>query len=385
MADSKKRSTYFKIAFDAKRAFLNKTGLGNYSRATIQALTKHFPGNEYYLYTPKVRSKPEPGFWYHLENIQIKLPTSSLLKSWWRSKGIIKDLQRDKIQLYHGLSQELPIGIKKSGIKTVVTIHDLIYLRYPKYFGWTNRKIYEWKARNACTNADVIIAVSEQTKIDLIHFFNTNAQKIKVVYQGCSPAFRQVQNVAVKEAIRKRYQLPQKFILNVGTIESRKNLLLVVKALKLIPPDVALVVVGRETAYAELVKKEVVKEALQKRVFFLNNVPFEDLPALYQMANIFVYPSRYEGFGIPVLEALASGTPVVAAKGSCLEEAGGPESFYINPDDEVELAKKVNSILQNGQLQSKMKSRGLEYAVGFREETIAQNLMNVYQQALNNA
>ncbi|MEX8547943.1 MAG: glycosyltransferase family 4 protein [Mucilaginibacter sp.] len=374
-----------KIGFDAKRAFLNKTGLGNYSRATIQALAKHFPQNEYFLYTPKVRTETEPDFLRGLENVQIKKPQSNLLKSFWRSKGIIQDLKRDKIQLYHGLSQELPIGIKKSGIKTVVTIHDLIYLKYPQYFGWINRKIYEWKARNASANADLIIAVSEKTKLDLIAFFNLNPEKIKVVYQGCDPSFRQTQNDAVKEALRKRYQLPQKFILNIGTIETRKNLLLVIKALKNIPAEVSLVVVGKQTEYAELVKKEVVKEALQKRVLFLQNVPFQDLPAIYQLAEVFVYPSRYEGFGIPILEALCSGTPVVAAKGSCLEEAGGPDSFYVDPDDAVALAEKVNLILQNDQLKSKMKAQGLEYAQRFREENIAQNLMNVYQQALQNA
>ena len=374
-----------KIAFDAKRAFLNKTGLGNYSRGTIQALAKHFPQNEYFLYTPKVRTETEPGFLRGLKNVKIKKPASGILKSFWRSKGIIQDLKRDKIQLYHGLSQELPVGIKKSGIKTVVTIHDLIYLKYPKYFSWINRKIYEWKARNACDNADLVIAVSEQTKADLIEFFNINPEKIKVVYQGCDPSFRQTKNDAVKEALRKRYQLPQKFILNVGTIEARKNLLLVVKALKNIPVEISLVVVGRQTEYAELIKKEVVKEALQKRVLFLQNVPFEDLPALYQMAEVFVYPSRYEGFGIPVLEAVCSGTPVVAATGSCLEEAGGPDSFYVDPDDAVGLAEEVNLILQNDQLKSKMKAQGFEYARRFEEENIVQNLMDVYQQVLNNA
>lgn len=374
-----------KIGFDAKRAFRNKTGLGNYSRATIWALATYFPQNEYYLYKPNVKAETKPGFLQDLKNVAIKSPASGVLKSFWRSKGIVKDLVRDQIQLYHGLSQELPIGIKKSGIKTVVTIHDLIYLKYPKYFGFINRKIYEWKARTACANTDLIIAVSEQTKADLIGFFNIKPEKIKVVYQGCDPAFRETKNDAVKEALRLKYKLPQKFILQVGTIESRKNLLLTVKALKNIPADVSLVVVGKQTGYAEQVKKEVVKEALQNRVHFLSNVPFEDLPAVYQMAQVFVYPSRYEGFGIPVLEAISSGTPVVAATGSCLEEAGGPNSFYVDPDDAVDLAEKINLILENDQLKSKMKIKGLEYALRFNEKNMAQNLMNVYQQALKNA
>lgn len=377
--------TPLKFGFDAKRAFLNKTGLGNYSRATIKALAGSFPENEYYLYTPKAGQKQQPDFLFDGSNTHIKTPAKKVLKSLWRSKGIVADLKRDGIRLYHGLSQELPFNIKKSSIKTVVTIHDLIYLKYPEYFSWASRKIYEWKARTACKNADMIIAVSEQTKIDLIRHFNISPQKIKVVYQGCNPAFRVQQKDVIKEAVRAKYHLPQNFILNVGTVETRKNLLLAVKALKNISVVFSLVIIGKQTKYAEMVKNYVVKEALQNRVLFLADVSFKDLPAIYQLARVFVYPSRYEGFGIPIVEALCSGTPVVAATGSCLEEAGGPDSIYVDPDDAVSFADQLNLILDNDQLQSTMKTKGLEYALQFQEKNIAQNLMNVYQQALNHA
>lgn len=392
MIDEKRNSDYkpstrnhqlLKIGFDAKRAFLNKTGLGNYSRATIQSLIKNFPENFYYLYTPKVGTIPSSNFWVDLKNTFVRLPAAGVLKSFWRSKSIVTDLKRDEIQLYHGLSQELPFGIKKSGIKTVVTIHDLIYLKYPNYFGLINRKIYEWKARTACAIADLIIAVSEQTKADIIQHFQISPQKIKVVYQGCDPIFRQQQNEAVKEAVRKRYLLPQKYILSVGTIETRKNLLLAVMALKNIPAEISLVVVGRETKYVAVIKKYLIKEALQNRVLFLQNVDFSDIPAIYQLAEVFVYPSRYEGFGIPIVEALCSATPVVAANGSCLEEAGGPDSIYVDPDDDASFAQQINLILQNPHLQSNMKMKGLEYANQFEEKNMAQNLINVYQQVIH--
>ncbi len=372
------------IGFDAKRAFLNKTGLGNYSRSAIKALAKYFPENNYFLYTPKIGFENKPDFWLNINQIEIKTPHQKFFKSLWRSKSIVADLKRDQIQLYHGLSQELPLSIKKSGIKTVVTIHDLIYLKYPEYFGLINRKIYEWKAKTACETADLIIAVSEQTKTDLIQYFQVSPQKIKVVYQGCDPAFRVQQNEAVKKAVRLKYNLPSKFILQVGTIEARKNLLLTVKALKNIPANVFLVVVGRQTDYINLIKNYLVKEALQNRVLFLSTVSFRDLPAIYQLAAVFVYPSRYEGFGIPIVEALCSGTPVVAATGSCLEEAGGPDSLYIDPDDDASFTAQINLILQNDQLKSKMKTKGLEYSLRFEEKNIAQNLMNVYRQAINN-
>lgn len=374
-----------KIGFDAKRAFLNKTGLGNYSRGVIKILATYFSENDYHLYTPKVGADTNSGFFGDAKNIKVHLPEHPAFKSLWRSKSMVQDLVRDKIELYHGLSQELPIGIKKTGIKTVVTIHDLIYLKYPEYFGLINRKIYEWKAKKACETADLVIAVSEQTKTDLVKYFNLNPQKIKVVYQGCSPAFSQPKNEVVKEALRLKYKLPAQFVLNVGTIEIRKNLLLVVKSLKNLPEAVSLVVVGRETKYATVIKNYLIKEALQNRVLFLSGVFFEDLPVIYQLASVFVYPSRYEGFGIPVLEALSSGTPVVAATGSCLEEAGGPDSFYVDPDDAVSLVQKINLILENQPLQQKMKTKGMEYALRFEDKIIAKNLMEVYHQALNNA
>lgn len=374
-----------KIGFDAKRAFLNKTGLGNYSRGVIKILAELFPENDYHLYTPKVGTGFGTRFSGLLKSVKVHLPKQNKFKSLWRSRGIIRDLKRDEIQLYHGLSQELPFGIEKSGIKTVVTIHDLIYLKYPEYFSWINRTIYEWKARTACKSADLIIAVSEQTKTDLIKHFALPPQKIKVVYQGCDPIFWEPQNEAVKEAIRAKYNLPQKFILNVGTIETRKNLLLAAKALKNIPKEVFLVVVGKQTKYAKLVKNYQIKEALQNRVLFLSNVSFKDLPVIYRLAEIFVYPSRYEGFGIPIVEALCSGTPVIAATGSCLEEAGGPDSIYVDPDDDASFTRQINAILQNDQLKLKMKTKGLEYAEQFQEKNIAQNLMSVYQQILQNA
>ncbi|MGI4805950.1 MAG: glycosyltransferase family 4 protein [Janthinobacterium lividum] len=385
MAESSKLIVPLKIGFDAKRAFLNKTGLGNYSRGVVEALAKWYPENDYHLYTTKVGTGIGSDFFGELEKTKIHRPKTNSFKSLWRSSGMVQDLLRDKIHLYHGLSQELPFGIKKSGIKTVVTIHDLIYLKYPEYFGLINRKIYQWKARYACETADAIIAVSEQTKADLVTHFNINPQKINVVYQSCDPIFSQLKNDAVKEALRFKYKLPQQFILNVGTIETRKNLLLAVKALKNIDAEVNLVVVGRKTKYAETIKNYLVKEALQNRVLFLSKVLLEDLPVIYQLAKVFVYPSRYEGFGIPILEALNSGTPVVAATGSCLEEAGGPDSFYVDPDDAIALAEKINLILQNKDLQQKMKTKGLEYALRFEEKYIAENLMNVYQKALKNA
>lgn len=370
------------IGYDAKRAFLNHTGLGNYSRSVIESLALYFPLNKYYLYTPALKINRQTEALLHKGNILIRTPRLPFLKSWWRSRFVVSRLLKDGIQVYHGLSHELPVGIERTRIKTVVTIHDLIFLRYPEYYKAADRKIYEWKFRNACKHADKIIAISEQTKRDIIQFFGTDASRIEVIYQSCHSSFAQPCSAEKLLAVKAKYQLPDNFILNVGTIEKRKNALLIAKALRHIQADVNLVLIGKETAYSKEISTFLAQQHLEQRVSFLQNVAFEDLPAVYQLAKVFVYPSEFEGFGIPILEALYSGVPVIAATGSCLEEAGGPKSIYISPDDAIALAAAVDTVLNNEQLCSEMVEAGKAHASAFTEEGQAIAIMKVYQQLI---
>ena len=173
-----------RIGFDAKRAFLNNTGLGNYSRDTIRVLSNFYPDNKYFLYTPKEKGNSRLAFLDNRNNTFVRTPQSLLnkaLKSYWRSKSIVSDLFNNKIDIYHGLSHELPLGIEKTNIKTVVTIHDLIFIRYPHLFRTIDRKIYYKKFNSACHRADKIIAVSQQTKQDIIDFFLIPEEKIEVI------------------------------------------------------------------------------------------------------------------------------------------------------------------------------------------------------------
>jgi glycosyltransferase involved in cell wall biosynthesis len=245
--------------------------------------------------------------------------------------------------------------------------------------------IYSTKLRYACKTADRIVAISQQTKNDLVSLLKVDPTKIEVIYQGCNQAFGVKQTEEKKASVKQKYQLPDQYILTVGTIEERKNLLLMVKALPAVHNDIPLVVVGKPTHYLEQVKSFVNTNGLGSRVIFLHQVTFADLPAVYQMADVFVYPSRYEGFGIPVLEALNSGVPVVAAKGSCLEEAGGKGSLYVSPDDHQALAESINLILANDALKQRMIDEGLEHANNFEDKKLADQLMNLYQATLNHA
>jgi glycosyltransferase involved in cell wall biosynthesis len=366
-----------KIGYDAKRLFLNNTGLGNYSRWLVKNMAQNYPDNEYFLYTPKVKANNRLSFLNNYSSIKTVTPKSKLFTSWWRSKGVVNDLLHDRINIYHGLSHELPTGIKQSGIKTVVTVHDLIFMRLPDSFGWINRRIYTAKVSYACKIADKIIAISQKTKDDLVELLNVDAGKIEVIYQGIDPIFNSPQSAAQKEAVIVKYNLPGKFLLSVGTIETRKNLLLIAKALTHID-NIPLVVVGRPTKYLNEVKQFLTDRKLTGRVIFLHDVTFNELPAFYQLASIFIYPSRYEGFGLPVLEAISSGTPVIAATGSCLEEAGGPDSLYVDPDDENDLAQKINRIFADENLRQIMIAGGKQHAARFENIKLTAQLMQLY-------
>lgn len=370
-----------KIGFDAKRAFLNNTGLGNYSRTLIQSLTAYYPENQYYLYTPFIKENQHKTI-LELKNTTVRTASIPFLKSLWRSRLINKDLIKDELNIYHGLSHELPLGIKKSGIKTVVTIHDLIFLRYPQYYKRFDRKIYNQKIIYACTVADKIIAVSEQTKRDLIHFYNIPKEKIQVIYQSCAADFKQKYPKNELRNIAEKYKLPKRFLLNVGTIEERKNLMLLVQSIQQLPQDIELVVVGRTTAYADQIKEYIVKNKLANRIHFLENVPFLDLPKIYQIAELFVYPSHFEGFGIPILEALNMGIPVIATTGSCLEEAGGPDSIYVNPNHAIELSETIIHLWNNEKKKNEMIDAGKIYAEKFEPLPLAQQLMDLYQKLI---
>lgn len=371
------------IGFDGKRAANNSTGLGNYSRWLITQLSVFFPQNQYLIYSPKVDKDNKQVKSFFEGDVQLKLPKGSALGFLWRSLGIVKNLKKDGVTLFHGLSHEIPFGLRASSIKSVVTIHDLIFLRFPQYFKFTDRFIYGLKCKYACRHSDRVIAISEQTKRDIVSYYGIDASKIEVIYQSCDDSFKQIVSEQLKKEVALKYQLPDQYILNVGTVEERKNLLTIVKALKNIDPAYKLVVCGRKRAYARLVEEEIQRLGLLDRVLFLPNVSFSDLPAIYQKASAFVYPSFFEGFGIPIIEALYGGVPVVAATGSCLEEAGGPDSLYVDPNDSVQLSAAINEILNDPILQVQMREKGFEYARNFDNKVLATKMMACYLTVTN--
>lgn len=366
-----------RIGFDAKRAFFNSSGLGNYSRDTISILISNFSEHNYFLYSPP----GPPAIKYETgSSASIREPMSFIARkfpSLWRSFMLPGQLKADRIDLFHGLSNEIPFNMKSSGIKSVVTVHDLIFLRFPEWYPFIDRKIYEIKFRKSCRDADRIIAISKQTKDDIVEFFGIDPDKIDVVYQGCNPAFQGKEIPEQIEQIRKKYTLPDVYLLYVGTVEKRKNLLTIIKALKLSNLDIPLVVVGRHTPYARQVNNYIRDNDL-KNIRFIKHVDNYELPVFYQNAKIFIYPSIFEGFGIPIQEALFSKVPVITTKTGCFPEAGGPASVYIDPENAEDLAEAILKLLKSTPFREKVISEGYAYAQNFTRAKIAENLMGVY-------
>lgn len=378
-----------KIAFDAKRAAQNRTGLGNYSRFILHNLFQYGASdNKYILYVPDSHKMSLLKDFINIPAFTIYTPKLlwKKFKSLWRVWGIPYYLGKQGIDIYHGLSNELPLNIHKAhNIKSIVTIHDLIFLRYPQYYKPIDRIIYNYKFRKACENANRIIAVSECTKRDIIKFYHILPDKIDVIYQGCSNTFNVTLPQAAKELVLNKYNITYPYVLSVGSIEERKNLLLLAKALKGLPVKIHVVAIGKSTPYAKIIETYIRKENLQDRFHIINNVSFEDLPAIYQSASVFVYPSRYEGFGIPMLEAIRSEVPAIGCKGSCLEEAGGPLSIYVSPDDPKELADMICRVINSNDLRNKMIEGSKQYAEKFNDSKLYSDLMNTYKKTLGNA
>lgn len=370
------------IGFDAKRIVRNASGLGNYSRTLVGDLQRIVPeGTQLRLYAPDMGRDELRGQVKESSNLRFVYPHdcyTKLSRDLWRMKGIVEDLKKDGVHLYHGLTGELPLGIRKAGIKTVVTIHDLIFMCHPEYYNWIDTKIYEWKFHKTCREADRIIAISECTKRDIMRFGGVDPSKIDVIYQSCSTEFKTRESEKKLQQVHTKYMLPERYIVNVGTIEERKNVLLAVRAMHMLPEEVCIVIVGRPTPYADKVKEYVVANNLQYRVKMLHGVPHEDLPSIYQMAEACVYPSRYEGFGLPVIEAIQSGLPVVACTGSCLEEAGGNDSIYVNPDDVCGMAEAVKQVLCGAPGREQRIERSQQYVKRFEGNNVAQKVLDVY-------
>lgn len=378
------------IGFDGKRAAQNRTGLGNYSRFVIGGLSLHSDIGRLLVYSPSARKTGCLDGLDKMERVEMRFAgttwKTSGLTSLWRVAGMTGNLARDGVDLFHGLSNELPLNMGRAkGVRSIVTIHDLIFLRFPEFYSRIDRKIYDYKARRACAKADRIVAVSHSTKRDIMEFYGVAADRIDVVYQGCDSQFWTRADEETRLEARRTLGLPDRYVVYVGSIERRKNLMLLAKALRHLPKELRVVALGKRTGYADEVEDFCAREGLGDRLRIVSGAPFRLFPATYQMADALVYPSRFEGFGIPMLEALASQIPAIGCTGSSLEEAGGDASLYVAPDDDEGMARAIEAVVGDEALRRRMVDMGLAHSQGFSQEGLTKRLMECYAKTLQGA
>ena len=376
-----------RIGFDAKRIFFNNRGLGSYGRNLLWALLKNYTQHEYYLYSPNPHGSSL--FSRELknhENLFLKTPNlPRMFNGFWRTYLLGSQLVSDQIDLYHGLSHELPLNLTGT-TKKVVTIHDLIFLKYPQFFSPMNRGIYINKIRHACKVADVIIAISEATKHDLLVHLKIPEEKIIVVYQSCDEVFYAPSKL---EDNLEHLAIPSKYILFVGALIPHKNPMAILKAMKLMTEeDCHLVIVGKGKKYYRQMQTYLQLNNLSDRVHFISNqgpITNQQLALLYKRALMFVFPSMLEGFGIPIIEAMFSGTPVIINQGAGLSEAAGDAACQLDVNDSKLFAKTMDRIIQDRSWRKELIAGGELHVQKFRQETIAEQLMKCYQGLLDSS
>ncbi len=372
-----------RIGFDSKRAFQNTRGLGNYSRNLINGLLNDYPDNRYYLFgQPSIDN--ECANWYNSVANQVTIVSPNLgtflKRKLWRSYLMENDINNCQLDIYHGLSHEIPFKSKNKHTKYIVTIHDLLFLRFKQNFTWIDIQIYLSKIKYSCKHADLILAVSEQTKQDLIDFLHIPEDKIVVNYQSCSSLYYQEQDHTIKALVKEHYHLPDDYYLFVGALVKHKNIERIIEALSMLPKELqhTLVIVGKETNYKKQLVEVIEKHQLTDKVQFINYIQNEHLPSVYQLAKLLIWPSLFEGFGIPIIEALFSKLPVITSNVGCFSEVGGEGACYVNPESAPEIAEAIESIVTNPVRYAEMQDKGYSYVQKFHIKNTSAHLMELY-------
>ena len=322
------------IGFDAKRYFHNKSGLGNYSRDLVNSLIKLHPANKYYLFDPSPSTLNLP------PNTIAAVPQHNSV--FWRIKGIQKDIELHKIDIYHGLSNELPFGRWPEKTKKIVTIHDVIFRLFPTHYSVLDREIYHQKTKHAIKVADHVVATSQSTADDLVKLYGLQEDKLSVIYQTCGEGHWKSysQDALISFAFNKR--LPSKFALYVSSFQTRKNHLQLLKGLKASGlKDFNLVLAGKRGETLTQCHQYVLENGLSKQVLFLNDLQNAELPLLYRCASSFIYPSMVEGFGIPLIEAACAGLPLAVNDISVFRELAPVGALKFNASDEISIADTI--------------------------------------------
>jgi glycosyltransferase involved in cell wall biosynthesis len=374
-----------KIGIDISRTIEEATGVGYYAKNLVHALAKVDTENDYLLYGifydcyPKNWKKAaipkSPNFRLHENN-----SLSWLVRKKWENAGKYKERLLGGIDLLHSTAFTMPLV---SNLKVVVTIHDLNCFTHPQYHTEANYQFVTKNLHHAARKASFIIADSENTKREILRFLHVPEEKIAVIYLAAGEAFDEKCSSESIAQIKRKYTIKKPYFLAVGSIEPRKNLtsaLIAFKALRETRKiDNQFVIAGGKGWKNEAFYRLLKKLSIDANLVMTGYVPEEDLPALYQGAEVFVYPSVYEGFGLPVLEAMASGTPVITSNTSSLPEVAGDAALLVNPMEVFEIYEAMEALVGSPSLRKELKAKGFKQSEKFTWEETAWKTLEVYQ------
>lgn len=368
-----------RVCIDVSAAVHRRAGLGRYAHELTAALVQDATHEYVAFYHQRGQA--------HLDPPLDRLPriTTSLSVKPWRLITLLAHLAQvgmdnrfPGVDLFHATEHLLP---KLKHIPAVFTLHDLIFRFDPASHKLLNRIYLGLMAPQFLRAAQAIIAVSECTKRDAVRLYNVPPEKICVIYEGVDPRFKPIADADKLAAVRLKYNLPERFILHVGTIEPRKNLPRLFEALQLstfhLPPSTGHLVLAGKKGWLTAKTFERAKE-LGESVIFAGYVADEDLPALYNLADLLVMPSVYEGFGLPVLEAMACGTPVACSNVSSLPEIAGDAALLFDPRDVRSIAQALERGLTDFELRAELRARGLARAARFTWGEAARRTRQLY-------
>lgn len=380
-----------RIGIDYTSAVRQGGGIGRYTRNLVRTLAKLDVDNQYLLFVAGGWGDGDGmGPWPH--NFRVcPVPLSDRwLNILWHRLRIPVPIQlfTGRLDLFHSPDFVLPPTRRAP---TILTVHDLSFLRVPQYFVPAFQRYLEAAVQRAVKRSDFVLADSESTRRDLVELTDLGAanRQAVVVYPGVEGRFTPVTDSEVLHTIRDRYQLPERFVLSVGTLQPRKNFEGLVRSFaRLMQHESSLintldlVIVGGKGWMYERLFAEVEQLDLGSRVHFTGFVADDDLPALYSAADAFAFPSWYEGFGLPVLEAMACGTPVVVADNSSLPEVVGDGGLLVSAADESALTDALVRVILDSGLRQKLVIRGLELARRFTWERAARQVLEVYHRVV---
>jgi glycosyltransferase involved in cell wall biosynthesis len=370
------------IYVDVSAAVHRRAGLGRYGESLAHALAEASPEKLALFYNCEQGIDPLQG----LDALPSR--TVSLGYKPWRMAVWVGQLARIPFNrlvpgasLFHA-TEHLLMPLR--GIPTVMTVHDLIFRHLPAHHKALNRWYLNWTMPLYCRRADHIIAVSETTRQDIISAYHLSPEKVTVIHEAAAPHFRP-QSAEAQRRVRQTYGLPDRYLLYVGTIEPRKNLERLLDAWAPLyqaddcPP---LVIVGRRGWLSDGFFAALEASPVQDGVMLTGYVPDADLPALYSAATAFVFPSLYEGFGLPPLEAMACGTPVICANVSSMPEVVGDAALLVDPEDALSIRQALRRITHDADLADELRARGTSRAAAFSWTRVAEETMAVYARLL---